>query len=162
MLDDKLNKLQAEQINGYTINGKKWFGIKGVTKEIQSKITITVQNGLEKNKTLDEIKMDVKKDFEGFSDNRASLIARTETNKILNEGKLLGYQESGVNGGKTWNSTQPRGCKRCSAICDRLSAKYRDNPIPLYETFLDDDTGKEFSNPPAHPNCRSVISFRPL
>lgn len=156
--DQKLNKLQAEQIDGYTINGKKWFGIKGVTKQIQSKVTQTVQEGLQSNKSLTEITEDVKNDFSGFSDHRAGLIARTETNKILNEGKLLGYKETGLEGGKTVRVALDN---RTSPICRRMHIKYADTPIGLDEPFIDSDTLKEFTTPPFHPNCRSSISFSP-
>lgn len=157
----KLNVLSQEQLSGRTINGKKWFGIRGVSKEIQAKITATVQSGITEHKTITEIKEDIKQDFSNFTDWRAQMISRTETTKVLAEAKLIGYKSSGLDGGKVWKATQPRGCKRCSPICDRLSAKYGNNPIPLDEEFVDDETGQSFLTPYSHPNCRSTIAFRP-
>jgi len=160
--DAKLTQLYNQQIDGYTINGKKWFGIKGVTKEIQADITKIVQEGILDNKSRTEVKDLIKGKFDKFSDWRSNMIARTETNRIVNEGKLLGYKNSGIEGGKVWKSAQPRGCEGCSEICDRLSEKYGDNPIPLDDPFIDPGTNKAYMTPPGHPHCKSVLGFRPF
>jgi HK97 family phage portal protein len=156
--EGKLNKLQAQQITGYTINGKHWPGIKGVTKEIQADIISTVQDGIRKNKSISEIKEDIKNTFSKFSDWRSEMIARTETNRILSEGKLLGYKESKLNGGKIVMVALDN---RTSDICKRMNKRYGDNPIPLDNTFIDPETNKEYITPPFHCNCRSTIAFRP-
>lgn len=153
----KLNQLYHEQINGYTINGKKWFGIKGVTKEIQQKVIASVQTGLNEKKTLEEIKNDVHSIYDGFTEHRSMMIARTETNRVVNEGTLLGYKESGLEGGKIFVAVHD---DRSSPICDRLARKYGTKPIPLDEPFIDDETKKSFDTPPCHPHCRSRIVFR--
>lgn len=154
---DKLNVLQAQQVDGYTINGKKWPGIKGVTKEIQHNVIKSVQEGLNKDKTLEEIKTDIKKVFDGFSDWRSELIGRTETNRIINSAKLLGYKETGLDGGKIVMVALDN---RTSPICKRMHKKYGNNPIPLDDPFIDDETKKEFLHTPFHCNCRSVLAFR--
>jgi len=154
----KLNVLSQEQLNGYKISGKKWFGIKGVSKEIQSKIIMTVQSGISEHKTIKEIKEDIKNDFAGFSDHRANLISRTETNRVLNESKLLGYKESGLEGGKVVKVALDN---RTSDICKRLHTKYANNPISLDEPFIDDKNMKEYTTPPFHVQCRTTIAFRP-
>lgn len=153
---DKLNILASQQIDGYTINGKKWPGIKGVTKEIQATVIRTVQGGLKDNKSLDEITSDIKGDFDKFSGWRSEMIARTETTRITNEGKLLGYKESGLKGEKVWSAAQPRGCKGCSEICDRMDGQ----AVPLDSDFVDPGTGKRYASPPGHPNCKSTIFFK--
>jgi len=157
--EKKLNKLNQEQLNGYTINGKLWPGIKGVTKEIQQKVIKSVQDGVKENKSNEDIIEGVKKTFNGFSDHRAQMIARTETNRIINEGKILGYKESGIEGGKVYKVQLD---DRTSPICERLMRKYGNNPIPLDEPFIDDKTNISIMTPPAHPNCRSTLLFRPL
>lgn len=151
---DKVMQLQQQQINGYIINGKLWPGIKGVTKEIQAKVIQTVQEGLNENKSSKEIKEDIKKVYGGFSDWRATMIARTETTRIINEGKLLGYKETGISGKKVWDSAIDA---RTSDICKRLNNQERE----LDEGFIDPKTKKAYSAPPAHVNCRSVIFFKP-
>ena len=155
--DKKLAVLYSEQIDGYTINGKKWFGIKGVTKEIQQKVIQTVQSGISENKSNAEISKDVQKTFSGFTDWRSNMIARTETNRIHNESKILGYKESGMDGVKVWN-TAPFESGRSSEICQRLKGQEQ----PLDNDFTDPETMKAFASPPSHPNCRSTITFRPF
>jgi len=153
---DKLALLQAQQLLGYTINGKKWVGIKGVTKELQSKVIRTVQAGINEHKTVDEIKVGIKNDFDGFTDWRSEMIARTETNRITNSAKLIGYKESKMKGKKVW-SAAPYEPGRSSDICQRLNGQERE----LDEDFVDPETKKAFPHPPALPHCRSTIFFRP-
>jgi SPP1 gp7 family putative phage head morphogenesis protein len=152
--DDKLDKLQGQQVDGYTINGTKWPGIKGVTKEIQAKVIMAVQAGIKEGKDLDGIKADIKSEFDGFSDWRSEMIGRTETSRIINEGKLLGYKETGIKGKKVWTSALD---DRTSDICRRLNGQERE----LDEPFKDPGTMKDYPTPPGHPNCRSVLIFRP-
>jgi SPP1 gp7 family putative phage head morphogenesis protein len=151
---DKMNLLASNQIDGYTINGKKWPGIKGVTKEVQAKVIATVQEGINANTSLKDIKERVNKEFDGFSDWRANTIARTETTHIINEGKLTGYKETKIDGVKVWD-TAPYEAGRSSEICQRLNGQRQelDNP------FIDPKTRKAFMTPGAHPNCRSTIHF---
>ena len=155
---DKLNQLSFQQMDGYLINGRKWPGIKGVTKEIQAKIVQTVQEGINGNLTLKDIKENIQKDFDGFSNWRSSTIARTETTRITNEGKILGYKETGIKGEKVWSSAHPRGCPNCSEICDRLDGQ----AVPLDDDFVDPVTHKRYFAPPGHPNCKSTVFFRPI
>ncbi len=155
---DKLGQLQHEQLLGYTINGKKWVGIKGVTKELQSKIIMTVQNGINENQSTLKIKDAIKEDFDNFTNWRSEMIARTETNRIVNEGKLLGYKESEIEGGKI---VMVAIDNRTSPICLRMHDKYGNNPIPLDNDFIDPQTRKAYRTPPFHVNCRTVLAFRP-
>ena len=154
----KLNVLSQQQLNGYkTPSGKKWAGIKGTTKTIQSKIIMTVQSGVAEHKTITQIKEDIKQDFSGFTDWRAQLISRTESNRVISQSKLLGYKESGLEGGKIVKVAMDN---RTSPICRRLHAKYGDNPIPLDDPFIDDETMQEFMSPPFHIQCRTTLAFR--
>ncbi len=149
---DKLAKLQNEQLTGYTINGKLWPGIKGVTKDLQFKIIKTVQSSINENKSTKEIKEDIKNVFDGFSDWRANMIGRTETSRILAEGKLLGYKETGMKGEKIWSTAMDN---RTSPICKRLNGQKQ----RLDDPFIDPETKKAFMTPPSHVNCRSTIYF---
>ena len=157
LFKEKVAQLANQQLSGYTINGKKWVGIKGITKELQSDIIQIVQEGINKNKTTKEIKEDIKGKFDVFSDWRSNMIARTETTRIINEGKVLGYKESGLKGNKVW-MTAPYEPTRSSEICQRLKGQ----EVDLDDEFIDPDTRKSFFSPPAHPNCRSTIIFKPI
>ena len=153
---DKLNQIQGQQIDGYTIHGKKWPGIKGVTKELQAKIIQTVQNGVRDKDSINDIKDSIKNNFDGFSDWRSEMIARTETNRIINEGKLIGYKESGLEGEKVVIVALDN---RTSPICRRLNQRYGDTSIPLDDPFIDPETNLAFRTPPFHVNCRSTVAF---
>lgn len=157
--ENKLGQLYQQQLNGYTINGKRWPGIKGVTKEIQQKVIANVQAAIGDKKSIPEIRDVVQETFDGFTKSRSTMIARTETNRIINESKILGYKESGMEGGKL---IKVHVDDRTSPICLRLNAKYGNRPIPLDEPFVDDETGKQFQSGPFHPNCRSTQIFRPI
>jgi len=156
--ENKLNQLASQQIDGYLINGKKWPGIKGVTKEIQSDVIKLVQNGINKNLGIDGIKKSISDKFSVFSDWRSEMISRTETNRIINEGKLIGYKESGLDGGKVVKVAIDN---RTSPICLRMNQKYGNNPIMLEDSFIDPETNKAYDSPPFHPNCRTTLAFRP-
>jgi|GEM_PF-4913139 len=151
---DKLNQLASQQIDGYMINGKKWPGIKGTTKEIQAKVIQTVQGGINEKQSLNQIRDNIKEDFSAFSEWRSNMIARTETTRITNEGKMLGYKETGMPGKKIWNSAIDN---RTTDICRRLNGQ----EVDLDNDFIDPETRKAYITPPAHPNCRSTIFFRP-
>lgn len=150
----KLAQLHSQQIDGYTINGKKWFGIKGVTKEIQHKVISAVQEGINLKKSIDDMKKDVKEVFSGFSEWRSEMISRTETNRVVNESKLLGYKESKIDGKKVWMASIDN---RTSDICKRLNGQ----TVDLDDDFTDPSTMKRFHTPPGHPSCRSVLVFEP-
>ncbi len=150
---DKLNKIQGQQVDGYTINGKKWPGIKGVTKEVQADIIHTVQDGIQQNKTTVQIKDDIKLRFDKLSDWRSNMIARTENTNIRNEGKLMGYKESGLEGKKVWLAAID---DRTSPICRRLNGQERD----LDDNFIDPETNMAYQRPAAHPHCRSTLYFK--
>lgn len=149
---DKLNQLQGQQLDGYTINGKKWPGIKGVTKEIQAKVISTVQEGLRQEKTIAELKEDIKGVYAGFSDYRSEMITRTETNRILAEGKIIGYKETKMDGVKVWRAKLDN---RTSDLCKRLNKQERE----LDDPFVDPVTNKHFMTTPGHPHCRCTLSF---
>jgi len=153
---NRIDALADQELNGYTINGKKWHGMKGVTNELRIKILKSIQEGAQQKETRKELKSRVKAIFTMAKDSQAERIARTESNRFFNEGKLKGFKESGIKANKTWQAVNDADT---SDICKRLERKYGKKGIPFDEPFLDDETGKEFQNPPAHVNCRSIISL---
>ena len=52
---------------------------------------------------------------------RAATIARTESNRFINEGKLTGYIESGIEGNKAWAAVNDN---RTGDVDKRLHNKY--------------------------------------
>ncbi len=154
--DAKVKSLSEQQLNGYTINGKKWHGIKGVTAELRQNILNSIRDGVINKESREELNQRVKDLFGTAKQVQAERIARTETNRFLNEGKLQSYKDSELEANKTWLIVDD---DVTSKICLRLQAKYGKKGIPFDEPFLDDKTGKEFMNPPAHVNCRSIVGI---
>ena len=86
------------------------------------------------------------------------MIARTETNRVINEGKIIGYKESGLEGTKVVSVAID---DRTSPICLRLHQRYSEKGIQLDEDFIDPESYKAWRTPPFHPNCRTTVNFRP-
>jgi len=89
---------------------------------------------------------DLLADNYGFSDDRAEMIARTETAYADVQGNLKAYEASGVVAQKRWITGEG-----CCPKCDELDGKV----IDLDESF--DADGEEIDGPPFHPNCRCDI-----
>lgn len=158
LFSDKLMALEGQQLNGYTINGKMWYGIKGATQEMQVRIYRQVAEDVQNKVPKSQMIKNVQSIFDGVGQAQAERIARTETNRFINEGKLIGYKESGISGRKAW-SVVP---KKCCEICDRMHKLYFEKGIEYDEKFKDPMTGKEFLYPPAHPHCRCTLEYRQL
>lgn len=84
------------------------------------------------------------KDAYAFSDERAMVIARTETAIADGAGRMIGYRESGVVTGKEWNP-DAEACEICLENADA-------GVVPLDEVFPSGD-----DHEPAHPNCECSV-----
>ena len=154
----RLGVLNDQQLDGYTINGKKWHGIRGATKQTQVRILKAVEKGMREGKSREELTRDVKQVFDGATTSQAKRIARTESNRFVNEGRLTAYKDSGVEGNKAYAAVMD---KTTSPICRRLHNEYFEKGIPMDDIFIDPLTRKSGMTPPfAHPNCRCVVEFR--
>ena len=80
-----------------------------------------------------------------FSDERAEVIARTETAYADIQGNMIAYEESGIVTKKVWYVAQSEYCD----ICDGNAAQ---GAIGLKAFFASGDYA-----PPAHPNCRCDV-----
>jgi len=150
--NDKLKALEHQQLNGYTLHdGKQWYGIKGATKEMRFNILKIVENGVKDKKSNKEIKEDIKGVFKTTSNAQADRLARTETTRFINEGKLTAFKESGVDGFKVWRAVND---SKTSDICRALSG----TKAELDDPFIDKN-GVAHQYPPGHVNCRCVIEW---
>ena len=154
--NQKVETLADQELNGYTIHGKKWHGMKGVTHELRQDILNSIRDGVINKESREQLKERVKDKFKIAKDSQAERIARTETTRFVNEGKLQGFKDSGVEGRKTWLIVDD---DVTSEVCKRLDRRYKEKGVGFDEPFRDEKTGKEYMNPPAHPSCRSVIGF---
>jgi len=153
----KVKALEDQQLNGYTINGRMWYGIKGATKELQVRILRQVQEDVQNKVSRKQMTKNIEKIFDGVGKAQAERIARTETTRFINEGKLTSYKKAGIKGHKAYAAVMD---DRTSDICRRLHKKYFKKGVPFDEPFVDDKTGKNFDYPPSHVNCRCVIEYR--
>lgn len=80
----------------------------------------------------------------GFSQDRATMIARTETANADSQGTLIGFRESGVVTGKQWFPDE-EACPICLENAD-------DGTIGLDDVFSSGDDA-----PAAHPNCECTL-----
>lgn len=80
-----------------------------------------------------------------FSDERAEMIARTETAAADVAGNMEAYRSSGVVSGKQWIIAQDEVCDECQENADQ-------GVIDLDDEFISGEDA-----PPAHPNCRCDV-----
>ena len=126
--------------------------IKGMNDELAEKLRSVMQRSFMDGKSLEEVKGEITKVFD-VGDNRVTMIARTESNRAANFGRLHGYQKSGEPGKKVYSAHID---DRTSPICKRLNGQERN----LDEDFVDPKGEWKGPVPPAHVNCRSSWVFR--
>jgi len=159
MFDNQVQALSNQQLTGYMINGNQWHGIKGVADDIRNDVLKLVEDNVRNKVTLSDTTKEIQQLFKGVESTQARRIARTETTRFLNEGKLSGFKDSGIKGLKTYKAV---GDSHTSEQCKRLDAKYRHAGIGYEDVFSDDKTGQQFEYPPTHVNCRCRIGFQRL
>lgn len=115
----------------------EWF-IKQSTRDLlRGDVTKAVEEGWSTNKLRDELEKNY-----AFSEERADMIARTETAFADSRGNMIAYRESGVVSGKEWilGSEHDHVDE-----CDKNMAA---GVIALGDSFPSGD-----DEAPAHPNC---------
>ena len=130
------------------------FGnIKGMNDDIANKLRQELQRGFMEGEGITQIKERVSKVFD-VGENRAEMIARTETTRASSAGKYHAYVKAGVEGKKKWVTHFDN---RTSDVCKRLDGQ----EVDLNEDFIDAKTGWKGMYPPSHVNCRSDWIFVP-
>ena len=139
-----------DYITNYTYDN-----IKGMNDDIAEKLRQVMQRGFMNGTPLDKMKSEITKVFD-VGDNRAEMIARTESNRAAAMGRQHGYEKSGVDMNKY---VSVHIDDRTSAICKGLNKKYGDESkaIPLNDKFeLNDEA---WLTNPFHVNCRSTVIY---
>ncbi len=149
------NMEAVEYIKNYTFDN-----IQGMTEELANDLRRELKMAFMNGEGLMKIKERVNKVF-NVGENRAEMIARTETNRALNQGSLQGYMVADPTAKKWLHVTYDN---RTSDICKALGKKYgtREDAIKLDEMFsvLVNDKLIEEQAPPFHPNERSRLMFK--
>ncbi|MHA1737905.1 MAG: phage portal protein [Candidatus Heimdallarchaeota archaeon] len=125
--------------------------VKDMTEEIANDLKAELSRGIINGESIPKLKKRVEKVFD-VGKNRAEMIARTETNRAENNGKLLAMKGSGLDMNKQWVTHED---DRTSPICQRLDGQV----VGLEEDFKDAVSGWEGQSPPSHVNCRSSMIF---
>ena len=141
-----INSGAIDFIQDYTYNN-----IKGMTEEIAQDLRQELERGVMSGEGIAKIKARVSKVFD-VGENRAEMIARTETNRAENQGKLQGFKASGEKLKKQWSTHLD---DRTSPICKRLNGQV----VGLNENFNDKTSGWAGPVPPSHVNCRSSVLY---
>ena len=131
-----------------------------VSEHLARRVTNAVRTGIEEGLSIPQIADAIAES--GFSDERATMIARTESAYAYSEGRIDAWQETGVVQGKQW-LLSPDACE----FCEAAARQYSDNAIALDKPFYPKGTvltgvdGGEMDlsyrsvdGPPLHPNCR--------
>lgn len=134
MIDKFQNRIKS-------INDTTWDEIKGV-----------LQQAYDDGWTLSDIEKELRSRYSQFGKSRAEMIARTETNGIVNKASLEGYRETGVVEKKEWIATQDSVTRDAHAEADGQI-------VGLDEYFI---VGGELLQCPGDPNgsAENVIQCR--
>lgn len=85
-----------------------------------------------------------------FSASKAEEIAVTEVTRAYAEGNLQSWKNSGVVKGKRWlTAFDDRVCVLCGPLHDKR--------VGLFDAFVNEEQGVQYSAPPAHPRCRCAL-----
>jgi len=136
-----------DYISKYTFDN-----IKGMNDDIAQNLRQVLQRGFMDGTSTADMKKQITKVFD-VGDNRAEMIARTESNRAANFGRLQGYQKSGVKGTKVYSAHLD---SRTSPLCKRLDGQ----EVGIDEDFVDPKGEWRGPVPPAHVNCRSSFIFK--
>lgn len=131
------------------LSDQTFKNVKGMTDEVSEKLRKELGQAIVNRDSIPEMKDRIQKAFD-VGEVRAKAIARTESNRALNQGRLEGARQSRLNLVKQWDSHLD---DRTSPICNHLDGKI----VGLNEKFS--YNGENFDAPPSHVNCRSRLVF---
>lgn len=154
-VDQTAKLLTDQQVNGYTMwDGSKFVGIKGAIIGVEKQIINNLNEAISKpDVTMDDLTKAVDTAWEGnegIDKNRTLRIARTETSRIVNKGKIQGAIDTGLDVKKKWVVFPHKGSDACDALAKQKA-------INLEEWFVYKD--EKYQHPPQHPNCRCGIKL---
>ena len=160
-LNPALNKENKTEGVDYKEVAQKDVGkkIKTVGKAKARKIRDIMVNGEANKRGVKAILKDVMK-VGNYTEDEARRVLATEQVNLVQNAKLQEAEKSGMKF-KKWVSITPRGCERCSAVCDALNGKI----VPIGEdfkvTYKENGKLKRWKGkaPAAHPYCRSQLEI---
>ena len=125
--------------------------IKDMTDYLKSLLRGTLERGLMAGDGPYKLKERITDAFD-IAEDRAEMIARTETINAENAGAYEGYQQTGMKGKIEWIARiDERTCEHCKALNGKT--------VEIGDKFKEDDW--QGFRPTRHPNCRCSIAFIP-
>jgi hypothetical protein len=77
LFEQKLQALEYQQFNGYTIHGKRWYGIRGASQEMQQRILAQVAEDVRNKVSKKDMAQHITEIFDGIGQSQAKRIATT-------------------------------------------------------------------------------------
>ena len=162
-MNQEITQITQRQLDGFAVGDTVWNGIKGMSNDVRKEVIEAITQSMNEGTSYAKLRTavhDVMQKYYGtevqgvITQGRVERIARTEANRIRNEGRLKTYVESQVKGRVVWNAV---GDSKTSEICRELDGK----SVPVGENFYSEVSGQYYKVPPAHVNCRSRVDFIP-
>jgi HK97 family phage portal protein len=124
--------------------------ISSVGATLTDRIRRDLAEGVTAGETLNQLQSRIRglADVTPYASER---IARTEVSRAFNDARLEAWDDSGAVEMKEW-LVAGEPCP----ICDGIAAK---GAVGLREMF-EDEAGRRYNGPPAHPNCRCSLGAR--
>ena len=153
-----INQYVKEQINGYGFeSGQSWPGIKGLNNTAQKEVMDTLREGVGEGESIPDLTKRIQTVFD-TTKAHATMIARTESNRIVSDATYKGYIKSGYDGEVHWLAKMDT---RTSDACKHLNGK----EVKLGQDFEWAGNKKQKAwkgqHPPQHPSCRCTTYFKP-
>ena len=162
-MEEDIVQITQRQLDGFAVGDTVWNGIKGMSNDVRKEVTEAITASMNEGTSYAKLRVavnDVMQKYYGtevegeITQGRVERIARTEANRIRNEGRAKTYEESGLKGRVMWNAV---GDNRTSDICRELDGQ----TVAVGENFYSEVSGQYYRVPPAHVNCRSRVDFIP-
>jgi len=160
-MEQDITQITQRQLDGFAVGDTVWNGIKGMSNDVRKEVVEAITQSMNEGTSYAKLRVavnDVMQKYYGtevegeITQGRVERIARTEANRIRNEGRAKTYEESGVKGRIMWNAV---GDSRTSEICRELDGQ----TVAVGESFYSEVSGQYYKVPPAHVNCRSRVDF---
>ena len=138
---------------GYTVpSGKRWTGVKGLSTELLKEAVNILSTGLMDGKSPGAIGKEVQL-LTGFSKYHSELIARTESDRILNNVEYRAAKKTGLNMVKEWNIVND---SRTGDDSKRMNGQV----VGLDDYFIDPLTNERFFTTYHRPNNRCYVDYK--
>jgi HK97 family phage portal protein len=111
---------------------RRTLPVQGCGETVRNQLNTSLNDGLDKGETMNELADRVRGVFGKLKDNEAERIARTETNIAYNDARQDSMKSVGVRW-KAWLSSHGPKVRPAHALAETA---YIDNPIPIEEAFI--------------------------